>query len=87
VAVPDDATRSAMRWLYERHGLRTEPSGAITVAALLAPGADFGGAGDVVAVVGGRNVDEEAFRAWIAFEPAAAQSRQEGPGPVKPVPG
>ena len=29
VAVPDLETRQAMRWLYEQHGLRTEPSGAI----------------------------------------------------------
>ncbi len=27
VAVPDRETREAMRWLYDRHGVRTEPSG------------------------------------------------------------
>jgi threonine dehydratase len=68
VALPDAATRAAMRWLYDRHGLRTEPSGAIAVAALLDRQADLAGDGDVVVVVSGRNVDEDAFRAWIAAE-------------------
>ncbi|MBX9585479.1 MAG: threonine/serine dehydratase [Gemmataceae bacterium] len=66
VAVPDEATRAAMRWLYDRHGLRTEPSGAIGVAALFGGAIDLGGDGDLVVVVSGRNVDEDAFRAWIA---------------------
>jgi threonine dehydratase len=65
VALPDTATRAAMRWLYEQHGLRTEPSGAIAVAALFDRQADLGGDGDVVAVLSGRNVDEAAFTAWI----------------------
>lgn len=66
VAIPDRATQEAMRWVYERHGLRTEPSGAITLAALLSNQVDLAGDGDVVVVVSGRNVDEEAFRTWIA---------------------
>ena len=57
-----------MRWLYERHGLRTEPSGAIAVAALLGGQVDLTGDGDLVAVISGRNVDEGAFRAWIGAE-------------------
>ncbi|MGC8644322.1 MAG: threonine ammonia-lyase, partial [Isosphaeraceae bacterium] len=65
VALPDEATRAAMRWLYDHHGLRAEPSGAITVAALLNGEVDLSGDGDVVAVLSGRNVDEEAFRDWI----------------------
>jgi threonine dehydratase len=65
VAVPDSATQQAMRWLYDQHGLRTEPSGAITVAALLSGDVDLSGDGDVVVVVSGRNVDEAAFRTWI----------------------
>ncbi|MBX9626561.1 MAG: threonine/serine dehydratase [Gemmataceae bacterium] len=65
-AVPDDRTRAAMRWLYDRHGLRAEPSGAIGVAALLDRTVDLTGDGDVVVVVSGRNVDDDAFRAWIA---------------------
>lgn len=65
-AVPDAETRAAMRWLYERHGLRTEPSGAIAIAAVLAGRIDPDGDGDIVAVLSGRNVDEAAFQAWIA---------------------
>jgi threonine dehydratase len=64
-AVPDPATCAAMRWLYEQHGLRTEPSGAIGVAALLERQTSLDGDGDVVVVLSGRNVDEDAFRAWI----------------------
>jgi threonine dehydratase len=70
VAIPDAATRSAMRRLYDWHGLRTEPSGAIAVAALLAGDADLSGDGDIVAVVSGRNVDDDAFVRWIA-DPAS----------------
>ena len=35
VVCSDDETRAAMAWLYRYHGLRTEPSGAITIASLL----------------------------------------------------
>jgi threonine dehydratase len=66
MAIPDSATRAAMRWLYQQHGLRSEPSGAITVAALLAGTVDLGGTGDLVVVISGRNVDDGAFTAWIA---------------------
>ena len=64
-AVPDPATCGAMRWLYEQHGLRTEPSGAITIATLLEGQVDLTGDGDVVVVLSGRNVDDDAFRRWI----------------------
>ncbi len=66
MTIPDEQTRQAMRWMYERHGLRTEPSGAISVAALLDHGMDLSGDGDIVVVVSGRNVDEDAFQKWIA---------------------
>lgn len=69
VALSDDDTRAAMRWLYEKHGLRTEPSGAITVAALLGRTVDLIGDGDIVVVLSGRNVDDEAFRRWIVTSP------------------
>jgi threonine dehydratase len=55
-----------MKWLYEKHGLRAEPSGAITTAVLLTGRVKLDGDGDVVVVLSGRNVDEEAFREWIA---------------------
>lgn len=66
IAVPDLETRHAMRWLFENHGLRTEPSGAITVAAALQHRIGFEGTGDLVLVVSGRNVDPDQFRDWIA---------------------
>ena len=65
VAVPDRETREAMRWLYDRHGLRTEPSGAIATAALLSGRVSLDGEGDLVVILSGRNVDEDQFRAWI----------------------
>jgi len=66
VAVPDADTQAAMRWMYQRHGLRVEPSGAIGVAAALAGKVELEGVGDVVIVVSGRNVDEACFGEWIA---------------------
>lgn len=66
LAIPDAATQQAMKWLYDQHGLRTEPSGAITVAGLLSVQVDLAGEGDIVVVISGRNVDEVAFRNFIA---------------------
>ena len=68
VTVSDRETRRAMKWLYQHHGLRTEPSGAIATAALLTGKADLAGEGDVVVVISGRNADETAFREWIDVE-------------------
>ncbi len=66
VAIPDRVTQQAMKWIYERHGLRTEPSGAIATAAVLSRAAVLDGEGDVVIVLSGRNADEQMFRDWIA---------------------
>ncbi len=66
MSLPDQATRQAMKWLYENHGLRTEPSGAITTAALLSGKEPLDGEGDIVVVLSGRNVDEAPFQNWIA---------------------
>jgi threonine dehydratase len=68
VCVPDLLTRQAMKWIYEHHGLRTEPSGAITTAAVLAGKISLEGDGDVVLVLSGRNADDETFRNWINVE-------------------
>jgi threonine dehydratase len=53
-----------MRWIYQQHGLRTEPSGAIAIAAALTGKVTLEGEGDIALVVSGRNVDDERFRAW-----------------------
>ena len=66
VAIPDRVTQQAMKWIYEKHGLRTEPSGAITTAAILSGTVKLDGDGDIVIVLSGRNADEQAFRNWIA---------------------
>ena len=67
VALSDADTRAAMRWLYQQHGLRTEPSGAIAVAAALTGKVTLAGEGDVVIVVSGRNVDDESFTEWTGL--------------------
>jgi threonine dehydratase len=65
-----------MAWLYQSHGLRTEPSGAITTAALLErkialdvqnPSGSLGSdqEGDIVVVLSGRNIDEEVFTKYL----------------------
>jgi threo-3-hydroxy-L-aspartate ammonia-lyase len=65
VTVPDIDTQQAMKWLYEKHGLCTEPSGAITTAAVLTGKVPLDGDGDIVLVVSGRNVDKVQFHKWI----------------------
>lgn len=65
VGVSDLVTRQAMKWLYQNHGLVSEPSGAITLGALLSGKIKLDGAGDLVVVISGRNVDEAPFREWI----------------------
>ncbi|TWT58133.1 L-threonine dehydratase catabolic TdcB [Thalassoglobus neptunius] len=65
--IPDSQTIAAMKWLYDNHGLRTEPSGAIAVAALLNQQESFPDEeGDIVVIISGRNVDEDLFRDWIS---------------------
>jgi len=55
-----------MKWIYETHGLWTEPSGAITTAALISGKINLDGDGDIEIVLSGRNVDEAAFQGWIS---------------------
>lgn len=65
IAISDLDTRKAMKWLYEQHGLRSEPSGAISIAALMSGRVSLDGNDDIVVVVSGRNVDENRFQEWI----------------------
>ncbi len=64
--ISDSMTAQAVRWLYDVHGLVVEPSGAISVAALLSGKVNLAGQGDIVAVISGRNVDEDRFRTFLA---------------------
>ncbi|WP_010582617.1 threonine ammonia-lyase [Schlesneria paludicola] len=67
VAISELKTRGAMKWLYDTHGLRTEPSGAISTAALLSGQISTEGTGDIVVVISGRNVDEDRFQEWMTL--------------------
>ena len=60
VTIPDDALRDAMRWLLDRMKLVTEPSGAISFAALLTGAVRAGG--DTVCVLSGGNIEWTGLR-------------------------
>jgi threonine dehydratase len=66
VCVRDEETCRAMSWIDRHHGLRCEPSGAISIAALLGGEIEWDGEGDVVVVVSGRNVDPSQFAKWTS---------------------
>ncbi len=66
VCVSDRDIQKAMKWVYEHHGLRTEPSGCITIAAILTGKIDVSGAGDLALILSGRNIDEEVFQRYIS---------------------
>ena len=65
VVVSDSQIQQTMKWIFEKHGLRSEPSGAITIAAVLCDKIDLSGDGDIVLVLSGRNVDTDAFERHI----------------------
>lgn len=64
----DMDTRRAMKFYYDKHGVRAEPTGAIAMAALLSRRVDLNGSGDIVVIVSGRNVDDDAFRNYINLD-------------------
>lgn len=63
VLVPDDALVGAMRFLLDRMKLVVEPSGAITVAALMTGAVKT--RGPVVAVLSGGNIEYDGLRALL----------------------
>ncbi len=67
VTVPDDEMVRAIRWLFRNARLVVEPSGAVTVAALMR---NLGGItpshGPVVAIVSGGNVEPEQYARYIS---------------------
>lgn len=64
IQVSDDEIAAAVRFLYARMGLRIEPSGAATVAALLTGRVPAGGG--VAAILSGGNVDPDLFARLVA---------------------
>jgi threonine dehydratase len=63
VTIPDEELRDAMRFLLDRMKLVVEPSGAITVAALMTGAAKT--RGPVVAVLSGGNIEYSGLRALL----------------------
>ncbi len=59
VAVDDDELRDAMRWLFARHGVVAEGSGAAGVAAVLGGKVEI--SGQLVVIVTGRNITAERY--------------------------
>ncbi|XZE53212.1 threonine ammonia-lyase [Planctomycetaceae bacterium SH139] len=66
VTVSDAETCHAMQWFETNLGVRSEPSGAVTIASLLTGQFDLAGEGDIVLTVSGRNVDPDDFLKWTA---------------------
>ncbi len=62
ITVPDEAIIKAMHFLYKKAGMIVEPSGAASVAALMAQ-EDL--SGDVVCFISGGNVQRDRFYQWI----------------------
>lgn len=66
VGVPDRAIKDAMRFLLDRAKLVVEPSGAITVAALLTGAVPL--RGDTVAILSGGNIELPGLRSLLGDE-------------------
>ena len=64
IQVTDEDIAEAVRFLYARMGLRIEPSGAATVAALLS--GRVPASGGVAAILSGGNVDPDLFARLVA---------------------
>lgn len=63
VCVSEEEIKRTMRFIYEKHGLILEPSGAVSVAGLIFHRTPLHG--DVVCVLSGANVDKERFYEWV----------------------
>jgi threonine dehydratase len=63
ITVTEEEIARAVRALFEHQGLRVEPSGAVTVAALVA--GKVRGEGPVVAILSGGNVDQGVFERLV----------------------
>jgi threonine dehydratase len=63
IVVTDDEIRRAMKWLYEKMNIVTEPSGATSFAGFLKKAQQI--QGNVVILLSGKNVDSDKFDQWI----------------------
>lgn len=61
--VTDEEIKKAMKWLYVNMQLVTEPSGSVSLAGFLAQHHQL--KGNVVILISGQNVDQEAFEQWM----------------------
>lgn len=75
--VGDPAIVTAMRWVYDSTGMRVEPSGAVSVAAVLAAGPVEPG---IVAVVSGGNIDPALFHAATDTAPGNLSAPEDVSG-------
>ena len=64
VTVDDDGIREAVRWLFGL-GLVVEPSGAVTVAALLQGAVKPADRGETVAILSGGNIEPSLLAEWL----------------------
>lgn len=62
--VSEKEIKEAMKWLYDKMGIVTEPSGAVSFAGFLKKCKDI--KGNVVILLSGKNVDKENFQRWIS---------------------
>ncbi len=69
VTVTDQSIRDAVLWCYGRR-LVVEPSGAASLASLLAGRVSPAESGETIAILSGGNLDLELLRRWIAEERA-----------------
>ncbi len=64
LVVSEDEIKNAMKWLYEKMSIVTEPSGAVSFAGFLKNHNQL--QGNVVIFLSGKNVDRDKFDLWIS---------------------
>lgn len=69
LAISEESIIDAMRLLWEQHQLMIEPSGAVALAGFLSVHHKL--EGEVVFLVTGKNVDQEAFNKWLGISSEA----------------
>lgn len=62
--VTDEEIKKAMKWIYEKCQIITEPSGVVSLAGFTKEHSQI--SGNIVILISGKNVDPENFNNWIA---------------------